>query len=93
MQPKSSTITVRLSESIRRRLDVAAARQRRSRSFLIKEAIEQHLASLEHTAESAAQSPPTLSNFLAMRGAAHGLSLPRTKEEIDAHIRWLRDDD
>jgi RHH-type rel operon transcriptional repressor/antitoxin RelB len=42
--PDSTTITVRLDRSVKKRLEAAAARVRRSKSFLAAEAIEEYLA-------------------------------------------------
>jgi len=40
----STTITVRLNKAVKKRLEAAAARVRRSKSFLAAEAIEEYLA-------------------------------------------------
>ena len=40
----STTITVRLDKSVKKRLEAAAERVRRSKSFLAAEAIEEYLA-------------------------------------------------
>jgi RHH-type rel operon transcriptional repressor/antitoxin RelB len=40
----STTITVRLNKAVKKRLETAAARVRRSKSFLAAEAIEEYLA-------------------------------------------------
>jgi len=40
----STTITVRLDKAVKKRLEAAAARVRRSKSFLAAEAIEEYLA-------------------------------------------------
>jgi RHH-type rel operon transcriptional repressor/antitoxin RelB len=42
--PDSTTITVRIDKSVKKRLEAAAARVRRSKSFLAAEAIEEYLA-------------------------------------------------
>jgi RHH-type transcriptional regulator, rel operon repressor / antitoxin RelB len=42
--PDSTTLTVRLDRSVKKRLEAAAARVRRSKSFLAAEAIEEYLA-------------------------------------------------
>ena len=39
----STTITVRIDKSVKKRLEAAAARVRRSKSFLAAEAIEEYL--------------------------------------------------
>ena len=41
---ESTTITVRLDKSVKKRLEAAAGRVRRSKSFLAAEAIEEYLA-------------------------------------------------
>jgi predicted transcriptional regulator len=40
----STTLTVRLDKAVKKRLEAAAARVRRSKSFLAAEAIEEYLA-------------------------------------------------
>jgi predicted transcriptional regulator len=40
----STTLTVRLDKSVKKRLEAAAARVRRSKSFVAAEAIEEYLA-------------------------------------------------
>jgi predicted transcriptional regulator len=40
----STTLTVRLDKAVKKRLEVAAARVRRSKSFVAAEAIEEYLA-------------------------------------------------
>jgi RHH-type rel operon transcriptional repressor/antitoxin RelB len=42
--PDSTTITVHLGKSVKKRLEAAAARERRSKSLLAAEAIEAYLA-------------------------------------------------
>jgi RHH-type rel operon transcriptional repressor/antitoxin RelB len=41
---ESTTVTVRLDKSVKKRLEAAAARVRRSKSFVAAEAIEEYLA-------------------------------------------------
>ena len=41
---ESTTLTVRLDKSVKKRLEAAAARVRRSKSFVAAEAIEEYLA-------------------------------------------------
>ncbi len=48
----STTLTVRLDRSVKRRLESAAARVRRSKSFLAAEAIEEYLAIQEWQIEA-----------------------------------------
>ncbi|HEY6254492.1 MAG TPA: CopG family ribbon-helix-helix protein [Xanthobacteraceae bacterium] len=48
----STTLTVRLDRSVKKRLEAAAARVRRSKSFLAAEAIEEYLAVQEWQIEA-----------------------------------------
>jgi RHH-type rel operon transcriptional repressor/antitoxin RelB len=50
--PDSTTLTVRLDRSVKKRLEAAAARVRRSKSFLAAEAIEEYLAVQEWQIEA-----------------------------------------
>ncbi len=92
MAEPSPTISIRLPLSTRQMLDKVAKSTRRSRSFIMKEALDHHLANVIRGEEATQRKP--LSRLMAMRGIAVSLGQqPRTKEEVDAHIRWLRDDD
>ena len=50
--PDSTTLTVRLDQSVKKRLEAAAARVRRSKSFLAAEAIEEYLSVQEWQIEA-----------------------------------------
>jgi predicted transcriptional regulator len=50
--PDSTTLTVRLDRTVKKRLEAAAARVRRSKSFLAAEAIEEYLAVQEWQIEA-----------------------------------------
>jgi RHH-type transcriptional regulator, rel operon repressor / antitoxin RelB len=50
--PDSTTLTVRLDRSVKKRLEAAATRVRRSKSFLAAEAIEEYLAVQEWQIEA-----------------------------------------
>jgi RHH-type transcriptional regulator, rel operon repressor / antitoxin RelB len=50
--PDSATLTVRLDRSLKKRLEAAAARVCRSKSFLAAEAIEEYLAVQEWQIEA-----------------------------------------
>lgn len=91
MAEPSTTITIRLPAASRRSLDRAAKARRRSRSFLMKEALDRYLA--ETAREESASRRKPLAHLLSMAGAGAKHAKPRTASEIDAHIRWLRDDD
>jgi RHH-type transcriptional regulator, rel operon repressor / antitoxin RelB len=92
MTGESPTISLRLPKSSLRSLDKAAKATRRSRSYLMREALDHYLADIVEKESAPAVKP--LSRLLAMAGIAEKLGQkPRTKKEIDAHIRWLRSDD
>jgi Arc/MetJ-type ribon-helix-helix transcriptional regulator len=84
------TISIRLPPAARRTLDKAVKATRRSRSYLMKEALERHLADIVREEAQPPRKP--LAHLLGMAGVGAS-STPRTAREIDAHIRWLRDDD
>lgn len=91
MNGLTPTISIRLPVATRRSLDRAAKTTRRSRSFLMKEALDRHLADIVR--DESAQPRKPLAHLLSMAGAGAGLAEPRPAAEIDAQIRWLRDDD
>jgi RHH-type transcriptional regulator, rel operon repressor / antitoxin RelB len=92
MTAESPTISLRLPKASLKSLDKAAKATRRSRSYLMREALDRYLVDI--TQKEAAPVVKPLSRLMAMRGIAEKLGQkPRTKEEIDAHIRWLRSDD
>jgi predicted transcriptional regulator len=78
-------ITARISEKLSHKLDEVARESRRSRSWVIKEALERYLSENAGT--------PTRKGLMSYAGAGIKLSRRRTAEEVDAEIRWLRDDD
>lgn len=64
---------------------------RRSRSFLMQEALKRHLD--EIVAEAGETKPKArYSSLLAVAGAGAARK-PRTAADVDAHIRWLREHD
>jgi uncharacterized protein (DUF1778 family) len=91
MAEPSPTISIRLPLSTRQMLDKVAKSTRRSRSFIMKEALDRHLAGIVR--DEAVPPRKHLAHLMSMAGAGAKYAPVRTKEEIDAHIRWLRDDD
>lgn len=92
----SRTISLRLDTDVLKRLDDVARRRRRSRSFVVAEAIARHVDPVpEVTDEQAAGAPSggRYARLLALAGSGAPYSSFSSSEEIDAHIRWLRDDD
>jgi RHH-type transcriptional regulator, rel operon repressor / antitoxin RelB len=92
MTLETPTISIRLPKASLKSLDKAAKATRRSRSYLMREALDHYLAAIVRQESEPVVKP--LTRLMAMRGIAEKLGQkPRSKEEIDAHIRWLRSDD
>ena len=89
MTDQSPTISIRLPSSARKSLDRAVKATRRSRSFLMKEALDRYLADIVRDEQSGNRQP--LGRLLGLAGAGAGPGKPRSAEEVDRHIRWLRD--
>jgi Arc/MetJ-type ribon-helix-helix transcriptional regulator len=90
MPAPTPTISIRLPEAARQALDKATKLTRRSRSFLMQEALERHLAEIVgEQARPAAKG--RLTALLSLGGAGARSSAPRSAEDVDRHIRWLRD--
>lgn len=90
--PSSSTLSLRLPEETRERLDRVAKKSRRSRSYIIQRALELHLDDVAKE-ETPPKETERFARLLSMQGAGRGPEGGRTKQEIDSYIRWLRDDD
>lgn len=88
----SSTLSLRLTKEARERLDKAAIRSRRSRAYIVQEALDRHLDEIERE-EAPAPKKSRFATIFSLAGAGAAINGPRSKEEIDNHIRWLRDDD
>jgi uncharacterized protein (DUF1778 family) len=88
----SPTFSLRLPKEARERLDRATQRTRRSRSFLVVEALDRYLDEIERE-QRVERSPARFSRLMALEGVGRRADGPRTSEDIDAHIRWLRGDD
>lgn len=89
MTDQSPTISIRLPPSSRKSLDKAVKTTRRSRSFLMKEALDRYLADIVREEEVVAR--PPLNRLLSLAGAGADLGQPRSADEVDRHVRWLRD--
>lgn len=88
----TSTISLRLPKEARERLDRVAEKSRRSRSYIMQRALELHLDSVARE-EDQPERQGRYAKLLSMQGAAIGPGGPRTRQEIDDYINWLRDDD
>ena len=90
--PASATLSVRLPDETRLLLEKAAKQTRRSRAFLVKEALELYLVRvMEAQAEGSQQTP--LDKLRAFKGFGAKLHGPRTMEDIDAQVREFRGDE
>ena len=92
MPAASPTISLRLPEEYRIELDSLAKIKRRSRSYLVMEAVEKYLADHRREARPLGEKGH-LATLLSLEGKGVRASRPRSKEEIDQHIRWLRDNE
>jgi predicted DNA-binding protein len=88
----AATLSLRLPPEIRKRLDHATEMTRRSRSQIVQIALERHLDDIAADAPVARTASRT-ARIRALAGAGARSGQRRTTEEIDAHIRWLRDND
>jgi uncharacterized protein (DUF1778 family) len=92
MNAHSPTFSIRLPQEQRESLETAIKLTRRSRSFIVKEALERHLPDIIR--EQGGEAPNRrLTHLLSLAGAGVRKDRPRTREEIDAHIRWLRENE
>lgn len=89
-----TTVSIRLSDENRARLDGIAKTTHRSRSFLVNSAIEQQFRDIELGKKSEkSHRKGRLDRLLAMEGVGAKLYGPRTTEDIDAQIREFRGDE
>lgn len=85
------SLSVRLSEDIRARLDEAARHTNRSRSVLVQEALTRHLADI--VAEHTGSRQKRLDTLRALKGAGARMHGPRSADDIEAQIRAFRGGD
>ncbi|HEY8579842.1 MAG TPA: ribbon-helix-helix domain-containing protein [Beijerinckiaceae bacterium] len=90
MAEASTPVSLRLSAATRDKLDKAAAITRRSRSFLMQEALERHLDEIVRA--DARGGGRSLQTLLSLGGAGHRAAAPRTEDEVRAYTRRLRGD-
>jgi predicted transcriptional regulator len=89
---KSSTLSVRISDDLRNRLDRATVRTSRSRNQIVKMALEKHLDRII-SEESAEPQSNSIERLMSFKGKGATSSSFRSGEEVDAYIRRLRGDD
>ncbi|MDB5555730.1 MAG: Ribbon-helix-helix protein copG family [Rhizobium sp.] len=83
-------VTTRLPEALVEKLDDVARKLGRSRSWIVREALERYLA---QEPKGVAPQANKRGDIMAFAGAGIKLSNRRSAEEIDAEIRWLRGND
>jgi predicted DNA-binding protein len=88
----SSTLSVRISDDLRERLERATVETSRSRNQIVKMALEKHLDKItsEETAPLHSKSFDRLKSFKGKGVTSRSF---RSGEEVDAYIRRLRGDD
>jgi hypothetical protein len=90
---QSVTLSLRVPNELKTRLEKVAARTQRSRAYLTIAALEKHLDEVEKD-ELQISSPGVYDIAMRYRSAAAKIiGRTRSAEEIDALIRELRDDD
>ncbi len=89
MPNTAAIVSLRLPDATKARLDRAAKLTRRSRSFLMKEALEAYLPTI---LGAPAPAKSRLARLLAYEGAG-AVGSGRTEDEIDAEVRDFRADD
>ena len=85
----SPTISLRLPKQTLDRLDRATARARRSRSFLMQEALDRYLDDVER--KEAPLSTP-LARLMELKGAGAQANGWSSDEHVIEHVRSLRAD-
>ncbi len=88
---KMSTLSVRIPDDISSRLDRAAKSTHRSRSFIVKEALDRHLN--EIIQEQGGDGKSRLEKLRALKGAGARRYGPLSAEQINADIREFRGDE
>jgi RHH-type rel operon transcriptional repressor/antitoxin RelB len=92
MPQPSTSLTLRLPVKTRKSLDKAAKITRRSRSFLMKEALDRHLPAIVGE-ETRKEDQNPMARILAMAGIGRQYVGEQNDEDIIARIREFRGDD
>ena len=92
MPTASTTVTLRLPPKMRRSLDRAAKISRRSRSFIMKEALDRHLPTIVGE-QTRAEGQTRPARILAMAGAGARYSTFKSADEVIRQIREFRGDE
>lgn len=86
------SLSVRLPGEVRERLDRAAQRTNRSRSFLVQEALTRHLDDIMRE-RGGGETQSRLERLRAMKGAGALLYGPRSEEDIAGQLHEFRGDE
>ena len=84
--------SIRLSSGTQMLLDNASKQLRRSKSYLVEEALKAQLAYVAHR-ESELANKERLERLIALKGAGARGVKPMTQEEIEARQRAFRGED
>ena len=93
MATSDATISMRMPSEVKKRLEKAARRTHRSRSYLTIEALRKYLPEIEQ--EELQTAPKNkLEIALSFKGAGKRAGVkPRTGKDIDASVREFRGDE
>jgi RHH-type transcriptional regulator, rel operon repressor / antitoxin RelB len=90
MTMATPSLSIRLPGEVRERLEQAAQRTNRSRSFLVQEALTRHLSDIVTDLGGAAGTTSRMEKLRAMKGAGARIYGPRSEEDIDGQVREFR---
>ncbi len=92
MNTTTPTMSLRVPETMKGRLDRMAKTMRRSRSSLVLEALERYLDSIQ-SEQAVSDTKSRFSNIMKFKGAGISITGGSTAKEIDASIRDFRGDE
>ena len=92
MSSAHTVVPIHLPDEMRRRLDRASGKTRRTRDEIVEEALARHLDALEKPVGEL-NARERIDGVLALAGSGVPDTGPLTPDEIDARVRWLRGDD
>ena len=92
MTATNQSVSIRLEPHTKAALDDAAKRTKRSRSFLMQEALEKYLVEITKQQEVQSSKPP-LSQILELAKRSAKPIYVRTGGQVQADLRWLRDNE
>lgn len=92
MPAATPTVSVRLPESTKTRLERIAKRMRRSRSSLMVEALDRHLDEIQEE-YGIADTQGRFAEIMKFKGVGAAIAGPRSVEEIDASTCDFRGDE